>query len=109
VYRKATTEPFTSGTLMLDRSKFRLWMSENGYDYTSFVREMRIENIEATPKSGKYSLGKNTSLRLGQTYVVGVNLNHPRLVGMLSNIDEQLTNLTFGDLQVVKETAGSVG
>lgn len=109
VYRKATTQPFTTGTLMLDKGKFREWMNEKGYDYTSFAREVRIENIEATPKSGKYSLGKNTSLRLGQTYVVGVNLNHPRLVGMLSNIDEQLTSLAFGDLQVVKETAGSVG
>jgi hypothetical protein len=106
VYRKATTQPFTTGTLMLDKGKFREWMNEKGYDYTSFAREMRIENIEATPKSGKYSLGKNTSLRLGQTYVVGVNLNHPRLVGMLSNIDEQLTNLAFGDLQVVKESVG---
>jgi hypothetical protein len=109
VYRKATTEPFTTGTLMIDKGKFREWMSERGYDYTTFVREMRVENIDATPRSGKYSLGKNTSLRLGQTYVVGVNLNHPRLVGMLTTVDEQLSNLTFGELQVVKEPEESVG
>jgi hypothetical protein len=103
VYRKATTQPFTSGTLMIDKGKFREWMSEKGYDYTSFVKEMRLENIEATPKSGKFSLGKDTKLRLGQTYVVGVNLNHPRLVSMLTTFDEQLTNLTFGEFKVVKD------
>jgi hypothetical protein len=34
-------------------------------------------------------------------YVVGVNLNHPKLIGMLSNVDEEVDNLAYGELRAV--------
>lgn len=101
VYRKTKLDSYTHGTLMLDRTKLREWMHERGYDYTSFQRELKTERILATPKSGKFSLGKNTELRLGQSYVVGVSLNHPRLTGMLTNIEDQYLNLAPGEMQLL--------
>ena len=68
---------------MLDRTNFRKWLSSRGADYKTFMQELTEEGIVATPKSQKAYLGKDSPIKLGQTYVVGVNLNHPRLQGIL--------------------------
>lgn len=101
VYRKTATESFSSGTLMLERTKLREWMAEKGVDYKGFLNSLGEENVVATPHSNKFSLGKNTPIKIGQMYVVGVNLNHPRLIGMLSNVDEEVDNLAYGQLKAI--------
>jgi hypothetical protein len=101
VFRKTATDHFSGGTLMLERTKLREWMAEHGIDYKGFLNTLAEENVIATPASNKFSLGKNTPIKIGQMYVVGVNLNHPRLIGMLSNVDEEIDNLAYGQLKAV--------
>ena len=100
-YRKTVAEPVTRGTLIIDRTHLRRWLADRGADYKTFVGEFTTENIIATPKSQKAFLGKDTPVKLGQSYVIGVDLNHPRLTGMLSDADEAVENLAFGQLKAV--------
>jgi hypothetical protein len=65
------------------------------------LQEINDQQINATPASGKSSLGRDSPIKLPQTYVVGVNLNHPRLQGILEDADEAVDNLTYGQLKVV--------
>jgi len=101
VFRKTISEVFSSGTLMIDRTHFRKWLSMAGHDYKSFTQELVLENVDATPKSKKCFLGKHTPIKLGQSYVLGVNLNHPRLFGILNDADIAADDLLQGQLQMV--------
>jgi len=100
-FRKSSADPVANGTVMLDRSHLRRWLAQRGGDYKTFIGEFTSEGILATPKSSKAYLAKDTPIKLGQSYVIGLNLNHPRLQGMLSDADEALDNLALGQLQVV--------
>lgn len=101
VFRKSPGDPFDKGTVMVDRAHFRKWLSLHGADYRTVVNEVAEENALATPKSQKFYLGRDTPIKIGQTYVVGVNLSHPRLQGVLDEADTAAENLTLGKLQVV--------
>jgi hypothetical protein len=48
------------------------------------------------------NLGKDTPTKLGQSYVIGINLNHPRLSGILDAADGTMDDLTLGKLSVVQ-------
>jgi len=100
-YRKTSSDPVGNGTVMLDRTHLRRWLAQRGADYKSFINEFTGEGIIATPKSSKAYLAKDTPIKLGQSYVVGLNLNHPRLQGMLTDADEALDNLAYGQMKVV--------
>jgi sugar phosphate isomerase/epimerase len=100
-YRKTSGEPVTNGVLLLDRTHLRRWLSQHGVDYKTFISEFTDENIISTPKSNKAYLAKDTPIKLGQSYVIGLNLNHPRLQGMLSDADEVIENLTLGQVKAV--------
>jgi len=100
-YRKSSPDPVRQGTVMIDRTHLRRWLAQRGADYKSFINEFTGENIIATPKSSKAYLAKDTPIKLGQSYVVGLNLNHPRLQGMLTDADEALDNLAYGQLKAV--------
>lgn len=102
VYRTTATSSFDRGTMMIDRIHFRKWMSAKGIDWKSFLAELVLENVLATPKSEKMNLGKDTPTKLGQSYVVGVNLNHPRLSGILDAADGTMDDITLGKLSVVQ-------
>jgi len=102
VHRNSMADVFNSGTLMIDRAHFRKWLSMKGHDYKSFCNELIGENVDATPRSKKCFLGKNTPIKLGQSYVIGINLNHPRLQGILDDADVAAEDLTFGQMTMVK-------
>jgi hypothetical protein len=63
--------------------------------------EMQDESVIATPKSNKAYLGKDSPIKLGQSYVIGVNLTHPRLQGILSDADQAIEDMAYGQLKVV--------
>jgi hypothetical protein len=101
VYRKSAAEAFNYGTVFLDRAHFRRWLSQRGADYKTFIQELTEESAIATPSSKKAYLGKDTPAKLGQVYVIGVNLNHPRLQGILDEADQSYENMAFGQLKAV--------
>ena len=103
VYRKSAADPFDKGTMMIDRTHFRKWLSVRGADYKTLKQELADENAVATPKSEKASMGKDTPVKLAQTYVIGLNLTHPRFQTLLENADVAADDLAYGQLQVVNK------
>jgi hypothetical protein len=57
--------------------------------------------VIVTPKSEKAYLGKDIGLKIPQCYVVGINLNHPELQGILDDAQQPIANLTMGQMKVV--------
>lgn len=101
LHRRSSGDMFTHGIVMLDRTHFRRWLAQRGADYKTFMGELQEENVIATPKSNKAYLGKDSPIKLGQSYVIGVNLNHPRLQGILSDADQAIEDMAYGQLKVV--------
>lgn len=101
MYRKDAmpNTKFDSGTAMFERANFRKWLSTKGYDYKAFLMELEIENVIATPASEKAYFGKGIGIKVPQCYVIGVNLNHPRLQGVLDDADQMLADQTLGQLK----------
>jgi hypothetical protein len=100
-YRKSSADPVTHGTAMIDRTHFRKWLAQRGSDYKSFIHELTEENVIATPRSNKAYLAKDTPIKLAQSYVIGVNLNHPRTMGILTDADQAIEDMAYGQLKVV--------
>lgn len=101
LFRKTYDGKFESGTVLVERTKLRKWLSTRGYDYKAFVQEFELEGIIATPKSQKAYFGKDVGIKIPQCYVVGINLNHPRLLGILDDAEQAVTDLTYGQLKAV--------
>jgi hypothetical protein len=101
VYRNTSGGSFTHGTIMLDKVHFKQWVTTNRGDFNQITKDFIKEGIDATPKSSKYSMGKDTPVKIGQTHVLGVSLNHDRLQGILNDADDTVENMAFGQLQVV--------
>ena len=101
VHRKVSSDPFDSGTLMLDRAHFRKWLSARGGDYKGVTDTLVQELADATPVRNKASLGRDTPIKLPQTYVIGVNLSHPRMVGLLDEAEVAYEDLVLGQMQPV--------
>jgi hypothetical protein len=101
LHRKTSGDVFSHGVVLLDRAHFRRWLSQRGSDYKTFINDLQAESVLATPKSNKAYLGKDSPIKLGQSYIIGVNLNHPRLQGILSDADQALEDLAYGQMKVV--------
>lgn len=96
----STAGPFDTGTVMLDRKHFKWWLACKGLDIRNVVRDLQGQGADATPANEKVYMGKNTPIKLGQQRVLGLDLKHPRLEGMLREIaasagqqPEPLTNV----------------
>ena len=101
-YRQSVTSSFDKGTVMIERTAFRKWLATRGADWKTFNHDLTEQGASATPKSMKAYLGKDSPIKLPQSYVVGITLTHPRTIGVLSDIDEAVDNLTLGKIAVVK-------
>lgn len=102
IYRSGTAAKFTSGTLLLDKVHFRKWLSSRGGDYRNFCDTIDHAGVDATPSSKKAMLGKNTPIKLPQSYVLGINLSHPRLKDVLNNAEEATDSMTLGQMRAVQ-------
>jgi|688.fasta_scaffold00761_30 hypothetical protein len=105
LYRKSLNDRFDKGTMLMDRVHFRRWLAEKRYDYRTVLQDLNAENVIASPKSGKAYLGKDTVAKTAQTYVIGVNLNHPRLVGIIDDTEASIMDLTLGQLHSVPSSS----
>ena len=100
--RKDVASPFDSGTLLVDRTFLRKWLSVNGVDYRTFIAELTEDQaLIAMSKNKKAYLGKDTPIKLGQSYVIGLNLKHPRLSGILTDAEEAMDNMVMGKLEAI--------
>jgi hypothetical protein len=63
---------------------------------------MNSAQIVVTPKSNKASLGKDSPIKLPQSYVIALNLSHARLKGILEDEDMAIDNTLLGQLKVVQ-------
>lgn len=99
LYRPTQIAPFDRGTVLFDRKHFRMWLATKGGDYRSLVREITMAGVQATPQSEKAFLGKDTDIKLGQQYVLGVSLNHPRLAGVLNDADDATMSAPLNVIQ----------
>lgn len=101
VMRKAANGLFDHGTVTMDRTHFRQWLAANNVDYRQMMREFETENIIVPVKNNKAYLGKGTDIKMGQCYVIALNLNHPRLQGILEEADHAFDAQVLGQLKVV--------
>jgi len=101
VYRASDGGLFDKGTLLLDRTHFRKWLAARGGDYKSLTADLELNKADATPRSGKAYLGKHTPIKLGQSYVLGINLSHVRMQGILDAVDQSLEDLAYGQIKAV--------
>jgi hypothetical protein len=99
LYRPTQGAPLNDGTIMVDRRHFKRWLATRGGDYRTLVEELNQQGINATPSSEKGYLGRGTSIKLGQQYVLVVNVNHPRLIGILTNEDNKTLNAQLNVVQ----------
>jgi len=101
VHRKEANGKFEIGTVMIVRKHFREWLAGNGYDYTRLCADIKSAGADATPRLKKCVLGKGTAIKVGQQYVVGINLKHNDMIGYLDDIQTTADNLTLGKLNLV--------
>jgi len=102
VYRNAPLDKFDKGTVMIVRKNFRIWLAQSGYDYTKLLKEVAAVGADATPSTGRCVISRDTSLKGGQQYVMGINLCNPEMLGFLDDIQQSTANLTLGQMGVIK-------
>lgn len=100
-YRNKHSDPYDRGILYVDKGHFRKWLSMRGADYKSVVAEFDMEKITVTRKSGRAMLGKDTPIKVGMMYVLGLDLTHPRLVGIMNDADDAMERVAATQLKVV--------
>lgn len=100
LYRTDAAKPFDRGTVLVHRAFLRKWLAVNGLDYSTFIDEMDEANALTGAKNARAYLGKDTPIKVGQTYVVGVNLAHERMRGILDLAEDD--DFTLGNLRLVK-------
>lgn len=101
VRRTQPTGIFDRGTVMVDRTHFRSWLSGRHVDYRQLIRDLEAEGIIIPTKNDKAYLGKGTDIKMGQSYVVQINLCHPRLRGILDEADQAYDTQLLGQLKVI--------
>ena len=103
VTRPNSNEPYDRGTMMLNRTHFNRWMSARGEDHKWFREFMGEEGADVTPASKKMSLGKDTPIKIAQSYVIGLNLQHPKLRSLLDKASRESDDATMGHLYSVRK------
>jgi hypothetical protein len=102
VHRQSHKDPFDTGLMYIDKEHFRAWLSENGGDIKNVVSELMKENIYTVPKSKKAVLSKDLQgTRLPQVTVIGVDLRHPRLAGILDDAAGAASSIAQPQLSLV--------
>jgi hypothetical protein len=102
LFRKTHSDPFDKGVVLLDRAHFKRWLATNGADIRNVLQDLIATGVDATPAIKKAYLAKDTSIKLGQTYVIGINLKHPRLEGILTDKDDAIIEADLAGLTVIK-------
>jgi len=84
--RAARSTKIVDGTVYIDRAYLRRWFSSKGGDYAALAAQLTEDGAMMAAK--RISMGKDTDIRLPQTHVVGIRMTHPRLEGLLDDINQ---------------------
>lgn len=87
-YRTTMSKDITKATVLLDRTHFRKWYAAKGQNPRELVNALRLAGADATPPSQKASLAKDVPISIPQTYVIGIDLTHARMAGVLDDLTE---------------------
>lgn len=101
MYRSNHTSEFRQGTVMLVSRPFKDWLARNGYDIRTVTQEIKSMGGDATPSNKRFWFGKDTTIKAGQFYAVGVLLSHPRMAGFLRDQQPAPEDLLPGRMVVV--------
>jgi hypothetical protein len=101
MFRDVVSQPYDRGVVLFERTYLRKWLAQRGADYRAFIEGMEAESVLANPRGSKAYLAKDTAIKIGQSYVVGVNLNHPRLKGFLSDKEAEADSYIYGNLRLI--------
>ena len=72
------------GYMYFDKAFFQQWLVKAGYDLKRALHDIATDRADFMPNTtGRVYMGKDTDVKLGQVRVVGLNLSHERLRGML--------------------------
>lgn len=101
IYRVDLQSSFTSGTMQIDKKHFRDWLAKNGGDYKAVLGVLERERLIRPLTNNKAVLGKG-HVRTPQLTAIAVDLNHPRLKGVLDAADSVADNLALQKLTLVQ-------
>lgn len=100
LFRKTPSDVYSTGVVYLDRTFFFRWLTANGHDPKNLRMQLYDAGVINQPHSDRYYMGRDTGVKTGQIYVIGINLNNPRLAGVLNDVE---ANAGLGELkQVIK-------
>lgn len=102
VYRNGYTDPFDRGTVLIDSRHFKQWAAVHNYDYRAIAKDVADAGADATPRTKKAMLTRDTGLKGAQLYVFGVKMNHPMFEGVFEGAAQSADSLTYGKMSVVK-------
>lgn len=100
LFRKIQGDAFSSGVVFLNRTSFYRWLTTNGHDPKSVRQALFDEGVITQPASDRFYMARDTGIKAGQVYVLGVNLSHARLSGVLNDADQ---TASLGQLKEVKK------
>jgi len=101
VMRKAPNGVFDHGTLTIDRTHLKQWLAMHNADYRQIVKDFARDGIMLPLRNDKAYLGKGTDIKMGQCYAIALNLNHPRLHGILEEADQAYDAQVLGQMKVI--------
>jgi len=80
------------GSMFFDKFHFQKWLIQTGYDMKRIVETVCRDGAEFRPnKWGKIYMGKDSNMKLGQVRVIGFDLTHEKLRGMLAPVSSTAT------------------
>ena len=74
------------GRLFINRSDFRKFLSDRGGDWKSFKCDIIAHGIKLDLKNDRISMGKHSPFRSMQACVVGLDMGHKMMGGMLDEM-----------------------
>lgn len=85
---KGLTGPPSRGFAMLDKTHFHHWVVSKGYDFKTVMDTLTVDQSGFRPgRNGRIYMGKDSPIKLPQCSAIGINLNHAKFKGMLSQFD----------------------
>jgi hypothetical protein len=96
IKRDAPQKAFNKGTLCVDRTHLRVWLTLRGFDYKLWKKEIQDSGVTRNaPHEKRVAMGRFTPLKLPQQMVLGFNLEHPRLAYLLRGAEDKAMDDTM--------------